>query len=88
MSLLRQSKGGIGRRHAKDVKFSVDDSVTIDMLRRLENPVVSEEYLRAHNADLLVGPVNIAQYLDLTDQSGIVTLTSPRLFKVKVFMIV
>ncbi|ENN81405.1 hypothetical protein YQE_02221, partial [Dendroctonus ponderosae] len=84
VSLLRQSKGGIGRRHGKDVKFSVDDSVTIDMLRRLENPVVSEEYLRAHNADLLVGPVSIGQYLDLTDQSGIVTLTSPRLFKVKV----
>lgn len=82
VSLLRQTKSGIG--HNKDVKFSVDDTVTIDMLRRVENPVISEEYLRAHNADILAGPVNIAHYLDLTEQSGTVTLTSPRMFRVKV----
>ncbi|XP_066259587.1 baculoviral IAP repeat-containing protein 6 isoform X2 [Euwallacea similis] len=82
VSLLRQTKSGIG--HNRDVKFSVDDTVTIDMLRRVENPVVSEEYLRAHNADILAGPVNIAHYLDLAEQGGTVTLTSPRMFKVKV----
>ncbi|CAH1128208.1 unnamed protein product [Ceutorhynchus assimilis] len=82
ISLLRQNKNGIG--HNKDVKFSVDDTVTIDMLRRVENPVVSEEYLRAHNADILAGPVNIAHRLDLTEQSGTVTLSSPKMFKVKV----
>ncbi|KAF7274270.1 hypothetical protein GWI33_013063 [Rhynchophorus ferrugineus] len=82
VSLLRQTKSGIG--HSKDVKFAVDDTVMIDMLRRVENPVVSEEYLRAHNADILAGPVNLADHLDLTEQSGTVTLTSPRMFKVKV----
>lgn len=82
VSLLRQTKSGIG--HSRDVKFAVDDTVTIDMLRRVENPVVSEEYLRAHNADILAGPVNLAHHLDLTEQSGTVTLTSPKMFKVKV----
>ncbi|XP_050306481.1 baculoviral IAP repeat-containing protein 6 isoform X2 [Anthonomus grandis grandis] len=83
VTLLRQTKSGIG--HNKDqVKFSVDDTVTIDMLRRVENPVVSEEYLRAHNADILAGPVNINNHLDLTEQSGTVTLTSARMFKVRV----
>ncbi|KAL1493780.1 hypothetical protein ABEB36_009469 [Hypothenemus hampei] len=82
VSLLRQTKSGFG--HGKDVKFSVDETVIIDMLGRVENPVVSEEYLRAHNADILAGPANISHFLDLTQQSGTVTLTSPRMFKTKV----
>ncbi|XP_060536619.1 baculoviral IAP repeat-containing protein 6 [Cylas formicarius] len=82
VTLLRQTKSGIG--HNRDVRFAVDDTVTIDMLQWVDNPVVSEEYLRAQNADILAGPVNLSSHLDLTDQSGIVTLTSPRMFKLKV----
>lgn len=82
ITLLRQNKNGIG--HKKDVKFSVDDTVTIDMLQWVDNPVTSQEYLRAHNADILAGPIDLASHLDLTEQSGIVTLTSPKLYKTKV----
>ncbi|RZB38740.1 baculoviral IAP repeat-containing protein 6 [Asbolus verrucosus] len=80
VTLLRQNTSGIG--HKKDVKFAVDETITIDMLQQwADNPVISQEYLRAHNADILAGPVNIASSLDLSEQCGVVTLTSPKLFK-------
>ncbi|KAG5886808.1 hypothetical protein JTB14_031450 [Gonioctena quinquepunctata] len=82
ITLLRQNKSGIG--HKRDVRFAVDETVTIDMLQWVENPVVSQEYLRAHNADILAGPIDISSHLDLSEQSGIVTLTSPKLYKTKV----
>lgn len=81
VTLLKQNKNGI--RHNKDVKFSVDETVTIDMLQWVDNPVTTQEYLRAHNAEILAGPIDITSHLDLTEQSGIVTLTSPKLFKTK-----
>lgn len=81
VTLLKQNKSGI--RHTKDVKFAVDETVTIDMLQWVDNPVISQEYLRAHNAEILAGPIDISTHLDLTEQSGIVTLTSPKLFKTK-----
>lgn len=79
ITLLRQNTSGIG--HKKDVKFAVDDTVTFEALQWMENPVTSQEYLRAHNADILAGPINIATNLDLSEQKGCVTLTSPKLFK-------
>lgn len=81
ITLLRQNKSGIG--HNKDMKFAVDETVTIDMLQWVDNPVTSQEYLHAHNAEILVGPINLANHLDLTEQSGIITLTSPDLLKSK-----
>ncbi|XP_072390491.1 dual E2 ubiquitin-conjugating enzyme/E3 ubiquitin-protein ligase BIRC6 [Diabrotica undecimpunctata] len=82
ITLLRQNKSGIG--HKRDVRFAVDETVTIDMLQWADNPVTSQEYLRAQNADILAGPTDLASHLDLTEQSGIVTLTSPKLYKTKV----
>ncbi|KAK9728572.1 Inhibitor of Apoptosis domain [Popillia japonica] len=79
VTLLRQNTNSIG--HRRDVRFAVDDAVTFDALRNCDNPVTSQEYLRSHNADILAGPVDIASCLDLSDQSGCVTLTSPKLFK-------
>lgn len=79
VTLLRQNTNGIG--HRRDVKFAVDDSVTFDALHCADNPVTTHEYLRAHNADILAGPIDIATSLDLTDQGGCITLTSPKLFK-------
>lgn len=81
VTLLKQNKNGI--RYNKDVKFSVDETVTIDMLQWVDNPVTTQEYLRAQNAEILAGPIDITSHLDLTEQSGIVTLTSPKLFKSK-----
>lgn len=63
------------------MKFAVDDTVTFEALQWTDNPVTSQEYLRAHNADILAGPINIAANLDLSEQKGCVTLTSPKLFK-------
>lgn len=47
------------------------------------NPVITEEFARAHNTEILSGPINLASCLDLTDQSGTVTFSSPKLFKVR-----
>ncbi|XP_025829165.1 baculoviral IAP repeat-containing protein 6 [Agrilus planipennis] len=83
ITLLKQNTNSIG--HRKNVKFGVDDAITFEALQWANNnPVTSQEYLRAHKADILAGPVDIATSLDLTDQGGCVTLTSPRLFKSRV----
>lgn len=80
VTLLRQNNTNIG--HKRDVKFNVDDSIEFDSLTT-ENPVTSQEYLRSYNADILAGPIDIANGLDLSDLNGTVTLTSPKLFKLK-----
>lgn len=49
----------------------------------IENPVLSEDYLQAHNADILAGPIELASCMDLNEDGGLVTLTSPKLFKTK-----
>lgn len=50
---------------------------------QIENPVLSEDYLQAHNADILAGPIELASCMDLNEDGGLVTLTSPKLFKTK-----
>lgn len=49
----------------------------------MENPVLTDEYHRAHNVDILAGPINLSTCLDLSEQSGNVTLTSPKLLKAR-----
>lgn len=44
---------------------------------------MSEDYLQAHNADILAGPIELASCMDLNEDGGLVTLTSPKLFKTK-----
>lgn len=82
ITLLKQNSNGIG--HKRDVKFAVDDTVSFDALQCADNPVTTHEYLRAHNADILAGPIDIATSLDLSDVSGCVVLTSPKLFKSRI----
>lgn len=48
-----------------------------------DNPVLCEEYLQAHNAEIIAGPIELSSCMDLTEQGGSVTLTSPKLFKAK-----
>lgn len=76
ITLLRQNTAGIGHRI-----FQVDEGLSFDFLLKNQNPVTSQEYLRSHNADILAGPVNLADCVDLSDQNGCVILTSPKLFK-------
>lgn len=45
--------------------------------------MLSEDYLQAHNADILAGPVELASCMDLNEDGGLITLTSPKLFKTK-----
>jgi hypothetical protein len=73
--------------HIREVSYiSILKLVTFSFLSSLgpvENPVTSEEYLRDHNTEILCGPVNLASCFDLSDQSGTVTLTSPKLFRIR-----
>lgn len=49
----------------------------------IENPVLSEEYLQARNAEILVGPIELSTCMDLNEQGGTVTFISPKLLKSK-----
>ncbi|XP_049878015.1 baculoviral IAP repeat-containing protein 6 isoform X2 [Pectinophora gossypiella] len=87
VTLLKQNLHGIG--YKKDASFGHrSDSPThfpvIDPdMSNLENPVNSEEYLQAHNAEILAGPLLLSSGLDLTQQSGSLILTSPRLYRAR-----
>ncbi|XP_046401534.1 baculoviral IAP repeat-containing protein 6 [Ischnura elegans] len=90
ITLLKQNASGIGRKGKRCVP-AVDDGIdfNIHLLNDngfkgpTENPVTSEEYLKAHNTEILCGPVNIVSCLDLTVEGGTVTLTSPKLFQIR-----
>jgi baculoviral IAP repeat-containing protein 6 len=49
----------------------------------IENPVLSEEYLQARNAEILAGPIELSSCMDLNEQGGTVTFVSPKLLKSK-----
>lgn len=49
----------------------------------MENPVLTEEYLHTHNAEIIAGPIELSTCIDLSEQGGLVVLTSPKLFKTK-----
>lgn len=44
---------------------------------------MNEEYLQTHNAEILVGPLELSSCMDMGERSGTVTLTSPKLFKTR-----
>ena len=83
VTLLKQSIFGIG--HHKSPITSVDEKIDFSLGTdsKAENPVVSEEYQRQHNTEILCGPINVQRCMDLSDHSGCVTLTSPKLFRAK-----
>lgn len=89
VTLLKQHLHGIGHRKDSSKCFSrIDDQIDFNLVDSeskglAENPVRSKEYLRAHNAEILAGPLSLSQDLDLTQQSGTLTLTSPRLYRAK-----
>ncbi|XP_068618996.1 baculoviral IAP repeat-containing protein 6 isoform X2 [Battus philenor] len=87
VTLLKQNLHGIG--YKKDASFCPRSDSPIHFpaidadLPTIENPVNSEEYLQAHNAEILAGPLLLSSGLDLTQQSGTLVLTSPRLFRAR-----
>lgn len=87
VTLLKQNLHGIG--YKKDAAFGqrADSPVWFPVvdadMSNLENPVNSEEYLQAHNAEILAGPLFLSSGLDATQQSGTLILTSPRLYRAR-----
>lgn len=81
-----------GINTSNDSIFDVDDNIDFNInssasaasaFNSIENPVLSEEYLQARNAEILAGPVELASCMDLSEQGGVVTLVSPKLLKSK-----
>ncbi|XP_055591797.1 baculoviral IAP repeat-containing protein 6-like isoform X1 [Uranotaenia lowii] len=88
VTLLKQKSTGLCSRRKSQSINRVDESINFnigstDGKNSIENPVLSEEYLNARNAEILVGPIELASCMDLSEQAGSVTLTSPKLLKSK-----
>ncbi|XP_046689202.1 baculoviral IAP repeat-containing protein 6-like, partial [Homalodisca vitripennis] len=92
-TLLKQNASGIGK--LSDSISDVDNVIDFNLLSpeggakkgtflvQQQNPVLTKQFARTHNTEILSGPVNLAACLDLSDQSGTVTFTSPQLYKVR-----
>jgi len=83
VTLLKQNIKRIG--HQKIPTISVDERIefNIGTEQKSENPVITEEYQRQHNTEILCGPIDLHRCVDLSCRSGCVTLTSPKLFRSK-----
>ncbi|KAL0100417.1 hypothetical protein PUN28_019635 [Cardiocondyla obscurior] len=83
VTLLKQNIKRIG--HQKILTTPVDERIefNIGSEQKSENPVVTEEYQRQHNTEILCGPIDLHRCVDLSCRSGCVTLTSPKLFRSK-----
>lgn len=66
-----------------NIDFNINSSSGGSGFSSVENPVLSEEYLQARNAEILAGPIELSSCMDLSEQGGIVTLISPKLLKSK-----
>ncbi|GAB0094178.1 Baculoviral IAP repeat-containing protein 6 [Sergentomyia squamirostris] len=86
ITLLKQFSSGFGYRMkappANVGNAPVDENIEFN-LNSSENPVLSVEYLQSHNAEILAGPIELSSCMDLSEQSGTVILTSPKLFRTK-----
>lgn len=99
VTLLKQKSIGLccrrkpgGKSVASSETFDVDDNINFNLnsssassstFSAVENPVLNEEYLQARNAEILVGPIELASCMDLNEQGGTVALVSPKLLKSK-----
>lgn len=99
VTLLKQKSIGLccrrkpGSKNAPSSRssFDVDDNINFNLnsgsssstFNSVENPVLSEEYLQARNAEILAGPIELSSCMDLNEQGGTVTLVSPKLLKSK-----
>ncbi|XP_067212436.1 baculoviral IAP repeat-containing protein 6 isoform X3 [Linepithema humile] len=83
VTLLKQNMKRIG--HQRTPLTPVDERIdfNIGAEQKNENPVITEEYQRQHNTEILCGPIDLHRCMDLSCRSGCVTLTSPKLFRSK-----
>ena len=72
--------------------FDVDENIDFNInasassgatFASIENPVLTEEYLQARNAEIMAGPIELKSCMDLNEQGGVVTMVSPKLLKSK-----
>ena len=47
------------------------------------NPVTTQAFLDRHGAEILCGPVDLHQCVDMSGLGGVITLTGPELLKIK-----
>uniref|UniRef100_A0A336MXH4 CSON002646 protein n=1 Tax=Culicoides sonorensis TaxID=179676 RepID=A0A336MXH4_CULSO len=87
VTLLKQKSLGIcSRRKIGSKSFDENSDMNSgcsDNKDSCENPVLSDEFLQARSAEILVGPIELSSCMDLSEQGGVVTLTSPKLLKTK-----
>ncbi|XP_073817547.1 BIR repeat containing ubiquitin-conjugating enzyme isoform X2 [Musca autumnalis] len=93
VTLLKQNTSGFGYRmkgphssfkhSSADVGGGSGDQPSSSTEGNNENPVLNEEFLQTHNAEILAGPIELSSCIDLCDQGGTVILTSPKLFKTR-----
>lgn len=83
ISLLKQNVRRMGSQKTPLTSVGERIDFNIGNEQKAENPVVTEEYQRQHNTEILCGPIELHHYMDLTCRSGCVTLTSPKLFRTK-----
>ncbi|XP_052766452.1 baculoviral IAP repeat-containing protein 6-like isoform X2 [Mya arenaria] len=90
MTLLKQNINSIGRQSKSD-STPVDSKINFHIspppaaqeaansAEAAVNNVLDPQFLEKHHAEIVCGPVNISDCLDLSGNGGLVTLTSPQL---------
>ncbi|XP_063222017.1 baculoviral IAP repeat-containing protein 6 isoform X2 [Bacillus rossius redtenbacheri] len=91
VTLLKQNPCGIGCKERpptaveETINFNIGQNTGGKANCRLSsrNPVTDDDFHRDHNTEVLCGPISLASCLDLSEHHGIITLSSPRLFKMR-----
>ncbi|XP_017761383.1 PREDICTED: baculoviral IAP repeat-containing protein 6 [Eufriesea mexicana] len=83
ITLLKQNIKRIGNHDPSLTPVDERIDFNIGNEQKGENPVITEEFQRQHNTEILCGPIDLHRSLDLSWRSGCVTLTSPKLFRSK-----
>ncbi|CAB0044915.1 unnamed protein product [Trichogramma brassicae] len=85
VTLYKQNVNSIVNKK-KGLAVQVDEGIDINKYctdPTSENPDTSEDVGKVANMEILSGPINLKNCMDLSDHSGCITLTSPKLFKTK-----
>ncbi|XP_017883088.1 baculoviral IAP repeat-containing protein 6 isoform X2 [Ceratina calcarata] len=83
ITLLKQNVKRLGNNEPTLTPVDERIDFNIGNEQKGENPVVTEEFQRQYNTEILCGPIDLHRSLDLSWRSGCVTLTSPKLFETK-----
>ena len=65
------------------IQVDVGIDFKVDPQQRVANSALTREFLERHSAEVVCGPVELANFVDLSGRGGLVTLTSPKLLRIK-----